>query len=389
MRTRTLGALLAAALIAPAALAAQHPTGRNAVPQTHTVAKGETLWSVAQQLLGDGHRWREIYDLNKGQIPDPHWIHPGQVLQLPGAVTSVAVTMTPPAGPPPRDTVAKAGAPGPMVRAAAPTPEPAGNPMVGSTVFQREAQAPTAGVSKRETAPPLPTVLPGEYLAAPFVVASSAIPGAGRVVGSGALDPQGQYDTRVILKAYDDALVEPPTGAAGRKGERYVALRAGPSLHGIGQVMIPMGIVQVTHDRTGADAVRTQVVSLFGEMHPGDMLVPLDSAAPSSTDRPSPVSDGRWTAVEWVMSEPVLPTVDSYIVLGLTAADGVKPGDEFVMFKAPREGASSAEVSRPEIPIGRAKAVRVTAFGTTAIVTAQVQPAINAGVLARVSAKMP
>ncbi|MGA9835892.1 MAG: hypothetical protein WBQ26_01105, partial [Gemmatimonadaceae bacterium] len=67
----------------------------------------------------------------------------------------------------------------------------------------------------------------------------------------------------------------------------------------------------------------------------------------------------------------------------------VKPGDEFVLFRAGQPGASLADPATPEIPLGRAKAVRVTPFGTTAIVTAQEQPAINVGVLARLSAKMP
>lgn len=49
----------------------------------HEVAQGETLWSIAEQHLGDGTRYTEILDLNQGTIPSSHWISPGQVLQLP------------------------------------------------------------------------------------------------------------------------------------------------------------------------------------------------------------------------------------------------------------------------------------------------------------------
>lgn len=49
----------------------------------HEVAQGETLWSIAEQHLGDGTRYTEILELNQGTIPSSHWISPGQVLQLP------------------------------------------------------------------------------------------------------------------------------------------------------------------------------------------------------------------------------------------------------------------------------------------------------------------
>ncbi len=43
----------------------------------------------------------------------------------------------------------------------------------------------------------------------------------------------------------------------------------------------------------------------------------------------------------------------------------------------------------PEVPIATAQVVRVTAFGTTARVTSQEQPAIRVGESVRVTAKMP
>jgi LysM repeat protein len=54
---------------------------------THEVAQGESLWSIAEQRLGDGTRYTEILDLNRDSIPASHWIAPGQQLQLPGDAT--------------------------------------------------------------------------------------------------------------------------------------------------------------------------------------------------------------------------------------------------------------------------------------------------------------
>ncbi|MCL2828357.1 MAG: LysM peptidoglycan-binding domain-containing protein [Oscillospiraceae bacterium] len=52
---------------------------------THTVVRGDTLWGIARRFLGDGRRYREIFDLNRDQISNPNLIFPGQVLQLPAA----------------------------------------------------------------------------------------------------------------------------------------------------------------------------------------------------------------------------------------------------------------------------------------------------------------
>lgn len=54
------------------------------VPAAYKVQPGQSLWSIANDVLGDGDRYREILDLNPALRGDPGRIAPGQELRLPG-----------------------------------------------------------------------------------------------------------------------------------------------------------------------------------------------------------------------------------------------------------------------------------------------------------------
>lgn len=49
----------------------------------YTVQKGDNLWNIAKDKLGDATRWREIYNLNSDIISNPDLIYPGQKLKIP------------------------------------------------------------------------------------------------------------------------------------------------------------------------------------------------------------------------------------------------------------------------------------------------------------------
>jgi len=69
---------------------------------TYTVKSGDTLWGIAEKLLGGGAKWKTIYNANKSIIKSTaikrwkaaginrddqngHWIFPGTVLSIPKA----------------------------------------------------------------------------------------------------------------------------------------------------------------------------------------------------------------------------------------------------------------------------------------------------------------
>jgi len=92
----------------PISTAPNPSSARTAVVQAPHDGIHDSLWRIAQRHLGDGARWPEIYQLNKGHPqPDgdsltmPSLIQPGWIFQLPGP--AIATTPTPPhaATPPP------------------------------------------------------------------------------------------------------------------------------------------------------------------------------------------------------------------------------------------------------------------------------------------------
>jgi nucleoid-associated protein YgaU len=62
-----------------------------ATTQHYTVQKGDSLWNIAKNNLGDGSKWQEIYQLNQGSLgQNPDLIYPGTDLQLPGGAPEIA-----------------------------------------------------------------------------------------------------------------------------------------------------------------------------------------------------------------------------------------------------------------------------------------------------------
>ena len=55
-------------------------TGANVI-----IRRGDNLWRISRRMLGEGVKYTIIYEANRDQIRDPHWIYPGQVFDIPGA----------------------------------------------------------------------------------------------------------------------------------------------------------------------------------------------------------------------------------------------------------------------------------------------------------------
>src|SRR5262245_40396899 len=55
--------------------------GAGETKSLHVVRKGDTLWGLCGEQLGDPRLWPRIWALNP-QLQNPHWIYPGDQLRL-------------------------------------------------------------------------------------------------------------------------------------------------------------------------------------------------------------------------------------------------------------------------------------------------------------------
>lgn len=352
LRAARRAALAAAVLAGAPALALAQEVADS---RTHVVKEGDTLWDIARMYLGDPFLWPEIYRLNTEVVEDPHWIYPGEVLRIGGEAGPIV-------------------AEGPV--------EPA-----GETVFGRRVAAPArSGARSLIGRTQMPAVRAGEYQAAPFIEKEGGPSGAGMIVESGEVPGIALISRRSRLQFQEKVFVRPPANTNPVPGDRYLAYKLGPMLDGLGQVIIPTGILSVEKAGNG-EATTARVTKQFEEVKMGERLIPLDTFFLPSTARPTSVELGVHAKVVWIQRDPVLPSLQRYVVMNVSAKDGVHLGDQFTILDPAHEIDGGDKI--PERSIAVAQVVRVTPYAATAIVIAHEQPAIREGAAARVTAKMP
>ena len=397
-RSKRMAIAMVGALAAPTFAFSQDST---VTPRTHVVRKGDTLWDIAREYTTDPYRWKELYQLNTATVRDPHWIYPGERLTLPGAAAADNTAAPAPLAAA-QEQKADSGA-APMseqskidsTSEAMPEPTvdlataPMTAPFDARTVFRRAEERPrpvltrVVNESQAQTRATAATIRPGEFYAAPYVERYGGPANAGSIVGSGDVPGIPLTEAERPLQSYERIFVTLPPGMSSAAGTRYVTVRFGPLLQGVGQVMVPTGIVTVERAQRG-QAVEARIVARFEPIQIGDQLVSMANA-PVNLPRPAAVGGGAETFVLWIYAEPVLPTMQSYVVVA--GAPGMRAGDQITFYR-PRRSTLEGVVL-PESEIGIAQIVRVTPQGATALVIDQSYGAIAEGTPARITAKMP
>jgi hypothetical protein len=324
------------------------------------VRTGDTLWDLAALYFSDPFLWPEIYRVNTDVVEDPHWIYPGEVLRIPDPAS--LQQRTPDEVPQPRQPL----------------------PMRGDTVQQRQ---PVNFGAAFETSLRVP-VRAGEYLASPYAGVVGGPAGYGSIVGQASegrllANTQGAH-----LLPRDLVAIEPPAGISAARGDRFIVYRLGALMPGHGQVIEPVGTVEVVEDG-GADGglVLARIDQMFREIRVGARLMPLDTLVARDGVFPGRVEPSLRTQVLWIHYDPELPSLSRYLIVAAGAADGLVTGDQVTLVGPDVTDAQGTTMTGQ--PIAVVQILRVTEFGSSGIVIRQGAPGIVKGMFGWLTAKMP
>lgn len=350
--------------------------------RTHTVKRGDTLWDLAQQYLGDPFKWPEIYRRNTSTVEDPNLIYPEQLIIISGDVMPTPGTPSDPGVMMPSDTMAAM----PADSMGEPQQVPAGPPPA-MTIFNPERFKVVRGErTSLLVRAPASAVRAGDHLQAPFMWQDAGVEGAGSITETTQADGVGFTLPSRPIQYFETVFVQLPAGAQGAMGERFLVFRYGPKVEGQGTVVIPTGVARIS----GAPVdgrVQAVLVAKFEDVSIGHQLMPLDTLNVQPGVFPSRVEFGLETRVSYMYGNPVLPPVGHQIIFAAGETDGLVPGDQLTLSIPMGLGSDGRQL--PAQDVATAQITRVTRWGASAIIIGQTDGGLRTGMAARVTGKMP
>lgn len=212
-----------------------------------------------------------------------------------------------------------------------------------------------------------------ESMSAPFVTDSFAFRRAGRCVG---LADDGPGAVRGVLLSGTMSVMTGGNSAA-EAGSRWMLVRRGPVVPGLGVIATPTAIIRLTSAGTAVSPTRAEVVAQFDAMSCDDAVFPMPYLPPPSRARASAVSDGARGRVAWVEGDVLLPTLQHAMVVDIGTQAGVKAGDRVTVYA--EDGTIAA----------KANVVRADARTSTVRVVSQSSASLTSGLVVRVTEKLP
>ena len=304
----------------------------------YIIQKGDTLWDLAAEWLGDPYLWPQIWDENR-YIMDSHWIYPGDPLGIPGRPQLV-----PDGGPPP-----------------------------GSDEPPASDEPPEPDLPYQATRPQEPEPVP---MIAPLVPVADAQD----IYCSGFIDPEHEFsdlwiagneygDQRLALAGGDVIFLSQGRNQGLHPGDTFAVHRvAGDVNHPatgdvVGTFVRRLGKVRVmlTQENTSTAVIEMSCedVRASDELVPWyEIPVPMRREMPEFDRYDSEPSGGATGHVVHVADNRMSVAQGHIVHIDLGVASGVNPGDMLTVYR------EVAELPRTVV----AQAIVLTVEGTTSTV---------------------
>ncbi len=370
-RSSYLNTVAGLALLALAAPGLAQETPAASQDRLHVVQRGETLWDLAQRYYSDPFLWPEIYRLNTVVIEDPHWIFPGEELQLASLeeVSRRAQTMDRPGVPQRR-------------------PRPPAAPASGAlapTVFSKQPERGGVALTRIQSAAYRHRALrPGEFYSAGFLTENEEFPWA-RVLGAVGKPTLKNLTASSGARIYDEVELEIRGGTTYAVGDSLLVASLAREIPNWGHIVSPTGLARVS--AVGNRRVRAQIIAQFDRVSDGQVALPAEQFIDPGDVVPVPVDNGITGAI--VAARHVSPVGQQLgiVYVDLGRSHGVALGDIFEILRIHGTDADFADVKRESV--GRIQIVHVRERSASGIVTRVFDLGIEAGAPVRLARKMP
>jgi LysM domain-containing protein len=381
-----------------------------AAPQTHTVREGDTLWDLAKQYRGDPFLWPDIYRLNTSVVEDPHWIYPGEVLNLAGgdSVAAVPATDTPEPAPvagAPADSATSvpvvAEAPASDTAVAEAPPADTGEYARQQTLAQLTAVSANEngeeqglfGPKRTKTLEesmkvykhqPYRALRRSEFYSSGFLTENQELP-FGKVLGP--VVPQQIRASSVNANAmpYVVIAIDAPRGATYQIGDTLLVVQLGGELGSHGDMVIPTGLARITDTVQGRYVA--SVVAAYGPIRLGQRVLPAEKFTPSGEAHAVPVTEGVHATFLGGPGRQELKAPQMVVFLDKGRQDGVAPGDLFEIRRRPARLPDGRQLINDVM--ATLQVVHVREHTATARLLNILSPDIQPGADARQVAKLP
>lgn len=303
-------------------------------PDRYTVVRGDTLWGISERFTDSPWRWPEIWNFNREQIRNPHWIFPGDVIVLDrtSGTLSIAGREGASGAPGAGSETGPGGAAGTGAGGAAGTgagaggrPGLEGGGTVGTVKLSPRVRAESTA---RDAIPSIPPHIIEPFLSRPLVIEPDGLDGAPTIIAT--------EENRVIIEAGNRAYVR---GIGDSKEENWFVYRRGKALVDpdtnitLGYEAIYLGTARVM--RAG-DPATVQLTTVTQEVGKGDKLLPAGvPVVPNYAPHAPPVfMKGRVIDVYGGLGKLQEAGPHSIITLNRGRSDGVEIGHVFALYRS-------------------------------------------------------
>jgi hypothetical protein len=292
-------------------------------PDRYVVVRGDTLWGISERFTDSPWRWPEIWNFNREQIRNPHWIYPGDVIVLDrvsGKLSIAGADGGTGTGP---STGADSGASGAAGAGDARRGLGAGG-VVGTVKLSPRMRAESTA---RDAIPSIPANAIEPFLSRPLVIEPDGLDNAPTIIAT--------QENRVIIESGNQAYVR---GMGNSKEENWFVYRRGKPLVDpdskltLGYEAIYLGTARVT--RAGDPAI-VQLTTVTQEVGTGDKLVPVGvpEVPKYAPHAPAVFMQGRVIGIYGGLGQVGEAGPQGIITLNRGRSDGVEVGHVFALYR--------------------------------------------------------